>query len=233
MTALFFTLTLNTMASLFIPFQIVRLSMNKNLPLLALITTTLLASTAHAEAPSTIFNQEMANVVSSGSINLDVYNPGSTQLRIGAFSGEVIGDVSNQTLLYKKKLAQTFAAYGGLGITTNTAGTSTNTMVLGAAYTNKSDSVIFNVNPVITNTAGTSTVGVNLGAFMPLDKSTSYPGKLFPGLSVNVPLSPSGNAVILLGVRWEVKSNLTVEAGLYNTGSGLQFPGLFRINLAI
>lgn len=208
--------------------------MHQNVTLLTLIGTTLFGGTALAEAPSNMFNQEMANVVSSGSINLDLYNPGSTQLRIGAFSGELISDISNQTLLYKKNLSRSFAAYGGLGITTTGGGTSTNTMVLGAAYTSKSDSVIFNVNPVLTNSGGTSTVDVNLGVFMPLDKGSSYPGRLLPGLSANLPISPSGgNSVILLGVRWEIKSNLTVEAGLYNTGSGLQFPGLFRINLAL
>ena len=207
--------------------------MKTSVRLLILLSPVLLASGAHAEPPSSIFNQEMANVVASGNINLDLYNPGSTQLRIGAFSGELIADVSNDTMLYKKNLSASFAAYGGLGITTNTAGASTNTMVLGAAYTSKSDSVIFNVNPVITNTAGNSTVEVNLGAFMPLEKGSSYPGRLLPGMSINLPVSPSGNSVILLGVRWEVKSNLTVEAGLYNTTSGLQFPGLFRINLAI
>lgn len=203
----------------------------KRLLSLAAVLPFLVTNAVHAQAPSSIFNQEMARVIGSGDINLDLYNSGGNTLRIGAFSGEMIADLTLGTLGFKKGLSRSVAAYGALGITTDATGTSTNTVVLGGVYTHQSNKVILNFNPVLTNAAGTSTVVANFAAFIPMETSRSHPGRIYPGVSVALPLSPSGDAIILLGMRWEIKSNITVEAGLYDSTTGVQIPGLFRINI--
>ena len=190
-----------------------------------------ISSTAFASGPSSIFGQEMARTINDGDVQFDLMGSGNTHLRMGAFDGELIFNVSASNAQYKKSTSENFAVYGGLGITT--MATSTTTLVIGAAYTSTQDNMFFNLNPVITSSAGTTSINVGLGAFMPLTTGKSVRGKVLAGLAVDLPVSPSSNSTILLGLRWEVKPNLTLEAGLYNTGTGLQFPGLFRINLAL
>lgn len=209
------------------------LFVNKVLRTAIVISATVLSPQASASGPTSYFNQELAAVAPGGTIQIDLRNQGNTQVRMGVFSGEAIVDLNSDTLLYKMGISDPFALYGGLGITTDPSGTATTTLVFGAAYTYRGENLIFNVNPVMSNVGADSRVDVNLGLYVPLSPGKSYPGRLLPGISVYAPVTPSADATVLLGLRWEVKANVTLEAGLYNSSNGLQFPGLFRINLVL
>lgn len=192
-----------------------------------------LAPSAWAAGPTNILGQETAQILDDGIVQFDLVGSGDTQLRMGALGGVVMLALNApSTAQYKKAVAENLAFHGGLGIATGVGGNSTTTLVLGVAYTMSQEQFILNANPVLVNSAGTTDIDLGLGAFMPF-KSETIRGKLMGGVSIDIPVSPGGDSAILLGLRWDVKSDLSLEAGLYNSGSGLQFPGLLRINYTL
>ncbi|MBD3671127.1 MAG: hypothetical protein HUJ29_10170 [Gammaproteobacteria bacterium] len=199
---------------------------------LFILTFVSVITTAQAAGPTNLFGQETAAVIDSGTFQLDLMGSGNSHLRMGAFGGETILNISNSTAQYKIDTSKNLALHGGLGINTPVAGNSTTTLIVGAAYTMKQDQFILNANPVLSNSAGNTIINLGLGAFMPF-KAESFQGKLMGGLVLNLPVSPGGNSSFLLGLRWDAKPGLSLEAGLYNSASGLQFPGLLRINYTL
>lgn len=204
--------------------------------------------------PSAILGQELAETASRNSLNIDLVNgyAGGTEVRFGALDGEI--QVLNQvhsnayTLGYKRVLKKQLgngnkgskpirvAAYGAIGVDTPAGGGSSTTVFsVGAAVSQQSRQFEWNVNPRLENDGNDNWLDVLLGGFVPV-KNNSVGKKLLVGaeveLQLDAPVGVNKENVTRLGLRWQPISNASIDLALYDSSSGLEVPGLLRVNIS-
>jgi hypothetical protein len=238
--------------------------MRKHTLQLLLASAALTGTLVHAE-PSRLFVQELGEVSKDISVDLD-YATGSSNglaagLRVGAFGGEVLVNTKNDldlagsgfdapNLGYKRVVAPRLAVYGILSYDKvdppgpgATPPARTNVAV-GAAYTVQlRNNLLLTVNPEFvtddgnTNNRGDSnTLFIKAGIGYPL-RNQRYGRITLIGEVIgenNDNLDTSFN----LGLRWELRRNLTLDAVLVNDrgsrgGSNTGVPGMIRLNIAL
>jgi hypothetical protein len=237
--------------------------MKKHTLKLLLASAAALAGTFAQAEPSRLFVQELGEVSKDISVDLD-YATGTSSglaagLRIGAFGGEVLVNTKNDFDLarsgfdapnagYKRLVAPRIAVYGILSYDkVDAPGPGANppartNVAIGAAYTARRYNLILTVNPEYvtddgnTNNRGDkSTLFIKAGiGYILRDQrygKTTLIGELIGENNDN--LDTSFN----LGVRWEPRRNITLDAVLVNDrgsrgGSNTSFPGMIRLNVA-
>lgn len=219
------------------------MKLSKNLAA-TLVATAISASASAAEPtafPSFGFVQEMAGVTANGDIAVDLSTAGLGEIRIGAFTGEIMidpnstGATTDTGMGYKYPVNRNIAVYGKLYLNTGGA-TSVTNVTFGGAYTGQSGDLLYNANAeAFSNTNGTS---FNLkGAGFYKLKTNKLGGKMSVGAEIDLQLSPSPTTTNLYaGIRWQPKPKLIVDAGLATSTAGtttFATPAFVRLNLGL
>ena len=192
--------------------------------------------------PSFGFVQEMAGVIANGDISFDIYNNTGhpTNLRIGAFRGEIMIDPSTTAasatgLGYKYPINRHFGIYGKLYVTSGGA-TNTTNITLGGAYTGNSRNFLYNGNAEAFSTSAGTNFNLKGAGFYKL-KTNKLGGSMSVGAEVNLRLSPSPTQTDLFaGLRWQPKSKLIVDAGLASSTAGttaIGTPAFVRLTIGL
>jgi len=217
-------------------------------PLIFIFTSTVTL----ASGQSVGFNQEFAGTNNKGDISIDLYdslgNP--TDVRIGAFSGEILIDatVANTArgVGYKHRIGKNMAAYGMLYLNTGGATSITN-ITGGFSYTGQSDNFMYNGNAEVhscTTCGAGNTSATNLdvkGAGFFKLKPNKLGGSMMIGGEVSLRLSPSPTSTSLYaGARWLPKPNVLVDLGFFTslptggtTTSTFGTPAFARVELTL
>ncbi len=186
------------------------------------------------------FVQETASVLSRGRIRADIYNTTDypSQVRIGAFGGEVLIDPSDGPtatgLGYKRSINSKMAVYGKLFLATG--GGQTDNWTLGVSHTAQRGRLVYNGNAHYTNAnaANESTLLLNGAAFYRVIVK-SVPGPVQLGGEVSVRMSPGPTRTdLFMGVRWQPKRNVLIDVGVATSIDGDTFigtPAFVRLNL--
>jgi hypothetical protein len=174
----------------------------------------------------------MAGVTRKGDVAIDLYdslgNP--TDVRIGAFGGEIMVDATVATTAqgigYKHPINKSMAAYGMIYLNTGGATSITN-ITGGFSYTGVSGSFIYNANAEVHsctvcgagNTSATNFDAKGGGFF---NMSTpKLGGKLMLGGEVSLRLSPSPTTTSLYaGARWLPKPGVMLDLGMFTSLPG-------------
>jgi len=214
--------------------------------LLFVLTACLLVQAAVAE-PSRVFSQETSDIEAAGSISLDLDYPFSpvgatTGLRIGAFDGVVLinshpetgtrmGFANSSSIGYKRFVNNKFAVYGVVSYYDDAVDSGTD-FAIGAAYTVKSGTLTYNINPeIITDeVSGTrglkNTVFVKGSVLVPL--TAVKVGKASAIAEFNLENNNTLDSIINLGLRWAPRKDVTLDFVVYsdrgNPGAGANPP---------
>jgi hypothetical protein len=234
---------------------------NQTLKLLFASVAALVGTFAQAE-PSRLFSQELGEVTRDISVDLD-YGIGTSLgvaagLRIGAFGGEVLVntknalDLANSGLVdtnigYKRVVAPNLAVYGILSYDQqDPAGAgpkpdATANMAIGAAYTMRQGrNLILTVNPEwVTDDGGFNGRGDQATLFVKAGIGYVLPEQRYGKITLIgeyiADNSDFLDPVLNLGVRWEPRKNITLDAVLLNDRgdlAGMQgIPGMIRLNI--
>ncbi|MBI5450679.1 MAG: hypothetical protein HY940_04920 [Gammaproteobacteria bacterium] len=210
-----------------------------------------LAATAAKGSVNVDFYNVIPNISNANSA---AYGGGNNHpaLRVGALDGEVF--VTNQVhsdsyqIGYKRVLSQgpqgrqkgaapvNVALYGGLGVDTppNPSTNDKTVLTLGAAIDYRATPWLLNMNPRIEDDGTDSWTDIVLGAFYTVANSGASKALLLGAevdLAVDTPAGIKKENISRLGVRWVPTDNVTFDFVVYDSSSGLQVPGLMRVNI--
>ncbi len=229
--------------------------MNKHLAIAAIaimafgLTNPVFAAKKSKQTMSFGFGQEFAGVASTNEIRVDFYPLNlatsattATDIRIGAFGGEVMIDVSSGAgssgIGYKASINPKMAVYGMLFFCNDCGGgaTSATNITAGIAYTTVSNGFVLNGNGEVFSAAGGTTMDLRGAGFYPL-KQRKLRGKVYLGAEVDLQMSPSPTTTdIYAGARWIPKKNVMLDMGLIASSGGttsLATPVMFRLNIGL
>lgn len=216
-----------------------------------LVLVIMSTSNAFASGQSVGFSQEFAGTNNKGDISIDLYdslgNP--TDIRIGAFSGEILIDatVANTArgVGYKHRIGKNMAVYGMLYLNTGGATSITN-ITGGFSYTGQSGNFMYNGNAEVHSC--TTCVGGASGTLMDAKgagffklKPNGLGGSMMIGGEISLRLSPSPTSTSLYaGARWLPKPNVLVDLGFFTslpaggaTTSTFGTPAFARVELTL
>jgi len=224
-------------------------SVIKTLTILILAVSSL---PAQASSDSAGFFQEFAGTNKKGDISIDLYNSlgSTTDIRIGAFSGEIMIDAAvNPTahgVGYKHRINKNMAVYGMLYLNTGGATSITN-ITGGFSYTGQSGTFMYNGNAEIHSC--TTCVGGGGGTLMDAKGAgffklnpNGFGGNMMIGGEVSLRLSPSPTSTSLYaGARWLPKPNVLIDLGFFTslpagggaTTSTFGTPAFARVELTL
>jgi len=211
------------------------------------LLATSITSTAFAEPTRTFFS-ETAKTANDGSISLDleyqfVKNGFGTGLRIGAFDGEVLLNVTNtgfaaSSIGYKKMINNDIVAYGILSHRNNEDNNSDSftDIAIGAAYTLSLKNLSFNFNgEFITDDSesqwgGDNTLFLKAAMILPI-KSTKFNTSFIAEVALEN--NDFIDTLFALGLRWKPSNRLTTDLIFHvddgnNETSGI--PGYVKLN---
>jgi hypothetical protein len=237
--------------------------MNKQTLKLLFASAAALAGTFAQAEPSRLFSQELGEVTKDISVDLDYAGASlgvAAGLRVGAFGGEVLVNTKNALDLadsgfdtagvgYKTVVAPHLAVYGILSynkIDNPGPGPNpdaTTNMAVGAAYTmRQGKNLILTVNPeFVTDDGGTNGRGDKNTLFVKAGAGYVLPNQKYGKITligeVVAENSDFLDTVFNLGVRWEPRRNITLDAVVVNDrgdkgGSRTGIPGVIRLNIA-
>jgi len=209
--------------------------------------------------PSRVFTQETTAIETAGSISLDLDYPFSdlgltTGLRVAAFDGVVLinshpetgtrtGFATSSSVGFKKIIQNNIAAYGVVSYYDDRVNSGTD-IAIGAAYTVKSGTLTYNINPefITDEVAGTralkNTLFVKGSAMFPL--AAVKIGKASVVAELNLENNSALDSIINLGMRWIPRKDITLDFVLYsdrgNPGGGADdiekgIPGWIKANI--
>lgn len=236
--------------------------MRKNTLKLFFAAAAALAGTFAQAEPSRLFAQELGEVSKDISVDLDyatgISNGLAAGVRIGALGGEVL--VNSKTALdlaqsgfdapnvgYKRALGPRTAVYGILSYHKEEApGPGANppartNFAIGAAYTMHQRNLILTVNPeFVTDDGGANGRGDENTIF--IKAGVGYiAGQRYGRITLIGEVIGENNdnlgTVFNLGLRWEPRRNITLDAVVVNDrgsrgGSDTGVPGMIRLNVA-
>jgi len=184
--------------------------------------------------PSRVFFQETADIEAAGSISLELDYPFgahglSAGLRTGAFDGVILINshaeagtrmgFARSSVGYKRMIRKNIAAYGVLSYFDDKVNSGTD-VAIGAAYTVKSGTLTYNINPeLITDEVdgirgSKNTIFIKGSAIFPLTTLTI--GKASAIAEFNLVNNNKLDSIINLGLRWVPRKDVTLDFILYS-----------------
>jgi hypothetical protein len=188
--------------------------------------------------PSRVFTQETSAIEAKGAISLDIDYPFSTGgintgLRMGAFDGVVLINSLPETgtgmgfggssIGFKKVIQKDIAAYAVVSYNSYDVGgvsDSGTDFAIGAAYTVKSGTLTYNINPelitdkLVGNRGLKNTLFVKGSALFPLTQVKTGNATVIAELALEN--NDALDRIINLGLRWAPNKDITLDFIVYS-----------------